>query len=47
MDINDGLDKTSYSGVTGRKAPCNGAEERISQQNLMQFCLEGQPVMCQ
>ena len=47
MDINDGLDKTSYSGVTGTKAPWKGAEETISQQNLKQFCFEGQPVMCQ
>jgi hypothetical protein len=47
MDINDGHDETSYSGVTGTKAPRKGAEERISQQNLKQFCFEGQPVMCQ
>ena len=47
MDINDGRDKASSSGVTGTKAPRKGAEERISQQNLKQFCFEGQPVMCQ
>ena len=47
MDINDGLDKTSYSGVTGTKAPWKGAEETISQRNLKQFCFEGQLVMCQ
>ena len=46
MDINDGHDKTSSSGGTGTKAPWKGAEERISLQNLKQFCLEGQPVMC-
>ena len=47
MDINDGHDEASYSGVTGTRAPWKGAEERISQQNLKQFCFEGQPVMCQ
>ena len=47
MDINDGHDETSYSGVTGTKAPRKGAEETISQQNLKQFCFEGQLVMCQ
>jgi hypothetical protein len=47
MDINDGHDEASYRGVTGTKTPRKGAEERISQQNLKQFCFEGQPVMCQ
>ena len=47
MDINDGLDEASYRGVTGTKTPRKGAEERISQQNLKQFCFEGQSVMCQ
>ena len=46
MDINDGHDETSSSGGTGTKAPRMWAEERISQQNLKQFCFEGQPVMC-
>ena len=47
MDVNDGHDETTYSGVTGTKAPWKGTEERISQQNLKQFYFEGQPVMCQ
>ena len=47
MDINDGHDEASYSGVTGTRAPWKGPEERISLQNLKQFCFEGHPVMCQ
>lgn len=46
-DINGGLDKANYSGVIGTEAPLKAVEERISQQNLKQFCFEGQPVMCQ
>ena len=29
MDINDGHDETSYSGVTGTKPPRKWAQERI------------------